>query len=91
MPNLKITRTLQTGVMFFIPTNEDQYDAIETHILQQFPLQPFGDFVSLGVDEAEFCQYYLIADIENEGEFNQACVWLLAEMEKCGAVLEHVS
>jgi|AGFT01.1.fsa_nt_gi hypothetical protein len=91
MADLKITRTIQTGVMFFIPANEDQYDAIENHIMQKFPEQPFGNVVLLNVDDAEFCQYYLTADVENEVEFNQACIWLLAEMEKCGAVLDYVS
>ncbi len=91
MPNLKITRTIQTGVMFFTAADENQYDAIETHIMQKFPEQPFGNVVLLNVDDAEFCQYWLSADVENEVEFNQACVWLLAEMEKFDASLEYVS
>lgn len=91
MTDLKITRKIQTGVMFFIPADENHYDAIETHITQKFPEQPFGNAVLLNIDDAEFCQYWLSADLENEVEFNQACVWLLAEMEKYGAVLDYVS
>lgn len=55
--NLQITRTINTGVMFFTPDDEDQYDTIESTIIEEFGEQPFGQVVALNVDEAEFCQY----------------------------------
>lgn len=89
--NLQITRTINTGVMFFTPDDEDQYDTIESTIIEEFGEQPFGQVVALNVDEAEFCQYWLSADIEDEVDFHKACAWLLGRMEGLGATLEHVS
>ncbi|AFH21026.1 hypothetical protein CL97_gp142 [Cronobacter phage CR9] len=91
MANLKITRTISTGVMFFIPHNEDQYDEIENKIIEEFAEQDFAQVVALNVDGAEFCQYWLSADVTEEVEFNKACVWLLNRMEELDATLDFVS
>lgn len=91
MADLKITRTISTGVMFFIPHNEDQYDEIENKIIEEFAEQDFAQAVALNVDAAEFCQYWLSADVTEEVEFNKACVWLLNRMEELDATLDFVS
>lgn len=91
MANLKITRTISTGVMFFIPHNEDQYDEIENKIIEEFAEQDFAQVVALNVDAAEFCQYWLSADVVDEVEFHKACVWLLNRMEELDTTLDFVS
>lgn len=90
MTDLKITRTISTGVMFFVPDDEDRYDEIETTILNEF-VDFDCDSVALHADEAEFCQYYITADIEDEAQFNKVCQWLIKRMEELGATLESVS
>lgn len=89
--NLKITRTMQTGVMFFEIADEEQYDDIESSMIEEFSEQPFSDFVSFNVDDGEFFQYWLSADIVDEDHFNDACQWVLSRMEEHGATLESVS
>lgn len=88
--NLKIKRTICTGVMFFVPDDEDRYDEIENTILNEFADLDCGS-VSLHTDVAEFCQYYLTADIEDEEEFHKVCQWLLKRMEELGTTLDFVS
>lgn len=89
--NLGINRTINTRVMVFTPANEDQYGDIESTITEEFWEQDFGQVVALNVDEANFCQYWLSADIENEPDFHKACAWLLGRMEDLGATLSHLS
>lgn len=91
MKDLKITRTISTGVMFFVPRDEDDYDVIENTIIEQFAEQDFAQIVALNVDSAEFCQYWLSADISNEADFHKACGWLLKRMEELGTTLDFVS
>lgn len=90
MTDLKITRTISTGVMFFVPHDEDRYDEIETTILNEFIDLDCGS-VALHTDDAEFCQYYLTADIADEEEFHKVCQWLLKRMEELGTTLDFVS
>lgn len=89
--NLKITRTISTGVMFFIPQNEDQYDEIESAIIAEFGEQDFSQVVCLNVDEGEFCQYWLSADVDDEEDFRTACNWVVGKMQDLGATLDYVS
>lgn len=88
--DLRITRTISTGVMFFVPHDEDKYDEIETTILNEF-IDFDCDSVALHADDAEFCQYYITANIEDEEQFNKVCQWLLKRMEELGATLDYVA
>lgn len=88
MTDLKITRTISTGVMVFIPQNEDQYDEIESTIIAEFEDQDFSQVVNLNVDE---CQYWLSADVDYEAEFRIACAWVVGKMQDLGAPLDSVS
>lgn len=89
--DLRITRKISTGVMFFIPQNEDQYDEIESTIIAEFEDQDFAQVVNLNVDEGEFCQYWLSADVDDEAEFRIACNWIVGKMQDLGATLDYVS
>lgn len=89
--NLKITRTIQTGIMVFEPKDEDQFPEIEAAVLQEFEEQDFSPYVSFSVDDSEFCRYRLSADIEDEIWFRKACEWLIFRMYQLNAPLEHVS
>lgn len=91
MKDLKITRTISTGVMFFIPHDKDQYNEIESKIIEEFAQQDFAQEVVLNVDSEEFCQYWLSADVVYDVEFDKACVWLLNRMEELEATLSFVS
>lgn len=89
--DLKITRTISTGVMFFIPENEDQYDIVESKMIEEFAEQPFGNTVAFNVDDGEFFQYWLSADIEDEVDFFAAIDWVRARMKEHGATLDYVA
>lgn len=88
--NLKISRTIQTGVMVFNIEDEDKYDEVESRIIAEFGEQEFSKVVSLIVDRDEFCHYYLATDIEYEKDFLIACGWLVGKMQDFGADLEVV-
>ncbi|QQG33432.1 hypothetical protein [Pectobacterium phage PcCB7V] len=89
--NLHITRTISTGVMFFIPQNEDQYEEIENTIIAEFKDQDFSQVVNLNVDDEVCCQYWLSADVDDEAEFRIACAWVVGKMQDLGAPLDSVS
>lgn len=91
MTDLHITRTISTGVMFFIPQNEDQYDEIERTIIAEFEGQDFSQVVNLNVDDEVCCQYWLSADVDYEAEFRIACAWVVGKMQDLGAPLDYVS
>lgn len=91
MTDLKITRTINSGIMFFIPENEDEYDIVESQMVEEFAEQPFGNTVSFNVDSVEFFQYWVSADIDEEANFHDACQWVLSRMEEHGATLDYVS
>lgn len=88
--NLKITRSLSTGIMVFVTQDDEQYDTIENTIIAEFDEQLFGRAVTLNVGEDEFCQYWLSADIEYEEDFLTACDWVVGKMQDLGADLEKV-
>ncbi|QPI18198.1 hypothetical protein POP15_150 [Pectobacterium phage POP15] len=89
--DLKINRTINSGVMFFIPENEDQYDTVESKMIQEFAEQPFGNIVAFNVDDGEFFQYWLSADIADEAWFHTACQWVIDRMKEHGATLDYVA
>lgn len=92
MTDLKITRTISTGVMFFIPGNEDiEYDIVESKMIEEFAEQPFSNTVSFNVGDEEFFQYWLSADVEDEVDFSAAIGWVRDRMKEHGATLDSVS
>lgn len=89
--NLRITRTINTGVMFFVPDDDNQYGAIEEKIIEEFAKQPFGKIVAFNFSDDEFLQYWLSADVADEGMFHLACEWVVDKMQDLGATLDYVS
>lgn len=93
MTDLKITftRTIQTGIMIFIPENEDQYHIVESKMIEEFAEQPFGNTVAFNVGDEDFFQYWLSADVEDEVDFFAAIDWVRDRMKEHGATLDSVS
>lgn len=91
MKDLKITRTISTGVMFFVPDDDSQYGAIEEKIIEEFAKQPFGNVVAFNFSDDEFLQYWLSADVADEDMFHTACEWVVGKMDDLGALLDYVS
>lgn len=89
--DLKINRTINSGVMFFIPENVASVQTVESKMIEEFAEQPFGNIVAFNVDDGEFFQYWLSADIADEAWFHTACQWVIDRMKEHGATLDYVS
>lgn len=89
--DLKINRTINTGIMSFVPQKEDDYEAVEPEMIEEFAEQPFANTVTFNVDDEVFFQYWLSADVDDEKCFHVACQWVIDRMKEHGATLESVS
>lgn len=89
--DLKITRTIRTGIMYFRALDEERYGEIETALINDYEAQDFATTVSLNVSDSDFCQYWLSSDIAYEDDFKRAVLWLLARMESLDTSLDYVS
>lgn len=89
--DLKINRTINTGVMSFTPQKEDDYETVESEMIEEFAEQPFANTVTFNADDEIFFQYWLSADVADEKCFHSACQWVIDRMKEHGATLESVS
>lgn len=90
---LKITRTIQTGTIIFQPLDREDGDYVymEEEILRRFEEHPFRNLVSFEVDDAEFLNFKLSADVDDEVAFRTVAEWLLENMDELGAELDYIS
>lgn len=89
---LKITRTIQTGTIIFQPIDGEDGDYVymEEEILRRFEDHPFHNLINFEVDDAEFLNFKLSADVDDEVAFRTVAEWLLENMTELGAELECV-